>query len=522
MKASTEIKIKDSGLLRATSLVSAMTLISRILGLVRDMVVGFCFGAVAGMDAYYVAAKIPNFLRRIFAEGSFQQAFVPVLSDYQQSHDHQALAQFIRHLSGLLAACLLIITTMAMVLAPWVIRLFAPGFDGAGERFTEATVMLRITFPYIFFISLTAFLSSVLNCFGRFAIPALTPVFLNICLIIAAVWWAPHLAKPIHALAWGMTIAGMVQFGFQMPFVARIKLLIMPRPSWQDPGVIRVLKLMVPTLIAASVSQINLLLDTVFASFLTIGSVSWLYYSDRLTQFPLGVFGVAISTVILPYLSRRHAEENHQGYCRTMDWGVQAVLLIGVPAAIGLFLLASPLLTTLFQYGRFTAHDVAMAALSLRAFAVGLTAFMLVKILASGFFARKNTKTPVKIALIVMATNAGLSGLLIWPLAHAGLALATSLAAWLHVALLLWYLRRAGIYETHGAWFKFFFQLVVANGLMILGMWFFQNDLSQWVLWDWHARLWHLLFIILLSMTTYLLSLRMVGIRVRSLLGKKN
>lgn len=520
MKASATVTVKDKGLLTSTAIVSSMTLISRVLGLIRDMVIGYAFGAVAGVDAYFVAAKIPNFLRRLFAEGSFSQAFVPVFADYQQHREHNEIRTFAQNTAGVLSIILFFIALLGMVGAPWLIRVFAPGFDSSGLRYEHAHDMLRITFPYIFFISLTAFSSAMLNSYGRFAVPAFTPVLLNVCIILCALFLAPYCKHGVYALAWGMCIAGVVQFLFQLPFVARINLLVWPKWGWHDPGVRRVITLMIPTLIGASVSQINLLMDTLFASFLPVGSVSWLYYSDRLTQFPLGVFGVAISTVILPYLSRQHSNEQQGAYAATMDWGLRTVLLIGLPASLGLFILSGPLLATLFQYGAFRGQDVMMASHSLMAFAFGLTAFMLVKVLVSGFFARKDTKTPVKVAFVIMLANTILNFILMWPLKHAGLALATSLAAWMHMSILIVILKRRDIYQAQAGWFKFLGQIVLANGLMVLITWYLCSDLQQWLDWHWQQRFAHLLGLMCIAIVTYFSVLRVCGIRLTDFVGK--
>lgn len=373
-------------LLKSTALIGAMTFISRVLGFIRDMVVAHFFGANLGLDAFVVATKIPNFLRRLFAEGAFSQAFVPTLSHYKTLESHEAVQTFVNRVSGCLFLSLLVVTLLGMLLAPVFIFLFAPGFastgvgvsgsTGEGARFILATDMLRITFPYLLFISLTALAGGILNSYGRFAAPAFTPVFLNVVMIITAIWLAPHLEQPITALAWGFFFGGLVQLLFQYPFLKRIHLVPKLDFHWKDKGVQRILTLMVPAILGVSVNQLNLMLSSVFASFLPVGSVSWLYYAERLMEFPLGGFGVALATVVLPRLSRHHVKEAHQEFSSTLDWGLRWVLLVGLPASVGLFFLAGPLLTTLFQSGKFTDHDVMMSQSCLMAYAIGVMGFM--------------------------------------------------------------------------------------------------------------------------------------------------
>ena len=397
-----------------------MTMLSRVLGLVRDMVIARYFGAGAGADAFFVAFKIPNFLRRLFAEGAFAQAFVPVLSSYRQQESITEVRRLVNAVAGVLGLVLLGVTAVAMLGAPLLTAVFAPGFLDDDLKFGLASDMLRITFPYLLLVSLTAFAGSILNSYDRFAVPAFTPVLLNLAMISAAIFLSPLMETPVIALAWGVFIAGALQLFFQLPFLMQLGLMPRPKVDYRHEGVRRIMKLMVPALFGVSVSQINLLLDTVLASFLQTGSVSWLYYSDRLSELPLGVFGIAIATVILPSLSRKHAAESADQFAATLDWAVRAVLLIGLPAALALALLAEPLIATLFHYGEVTDRDVTMAAQSLRAYSAGLLAFMLIKVLAPGYFARQDTKTPVKIGIIAMVANMAFNLALIFPLGTCG------------------------------------------------------------------------------------------------------
>jgi putative peptidoglycan lipid II flippase len=415
-------------------------------------------------------------------------------------------------------AILLLITAIGVLAAPLLILLFAPGFSSDAGKYQLTVDMLRITFPYLLFISLTALAGGVLNSCGRFAIPAVTPVLLNLTMIAAALWLAPHMEKPVMGLAWGVFIAGVVQLGFQIPFLRQIKLLPRPRWGWASAGVQQVLKLMLPAVFGSSVAQVNLLIDTLLASFLVSGSVSWLYYSDRLVEFPLGIFGVALGTVILPKLSRHHASAETAHFSQTLDWALRWALLIGVPATVALVILAGPMLAALFQYGEFDAHDVAMSTRSLMAFSLGLVAFMLIKVLAPGFYARKDTRSPVKYGIIAMGANTAMTLIFIWPLAHAGLALSTSLAAFLNAGMLFFNLRRRAIYQPRSGWPRFLLQLFVANLLLGVVLWFGAGDLQQWLHASSGQRLWHLTWLIVAGGGSYVLAVLAVGIRPRHLL----
>ncbi|BFM09000.1 murein biosynthesis integral membrane protein MurJ [Halioxenophilus aromaticivorans] len=514
---------RERGLLRASSLVGVMTFMSRILGLVRDVCFARYLGAEASADAFYIAFKIPNFFRRLFAEGAFSQAFVPVLSEYRSQGSHAAVQLLINNVAGVLGLSLLAFTLLAVAFSPVVAFVFAPGYTADPVKFGLVADLLRITFPYLLLISLTGFAGGILNSYDRFAVPALTPVWLNVVLITAAVAVAPSMAQPAYALAWGVFLAGVVQMVFQLPFLARLSLLPKPSLDHRHPGVRKIFKLMLPAIFGVSVSQINLLLDTVLASLLPTGSVSWLYYSDRLSELPLGVFAVAIGTVILPKLSRLHAQQAPEKFSQTLDWALRTIILIAVPAALALVVVAEPILTTLFQYGKTSAHDIAMASFSLRAYALGLVAFMLIKVLAPGFYARQDTKTPVKIGVVAMVANMVLNVIFVAPLyfwfnlGHMGLALATAASAFLNAWLLLRGLRSAGIYTPQSGWWRVAVQQVVSNALMcaiLLAMLVFWGDWSIKSTWQ---RVWQLVAVCGLGFTGYLVGLVLTGFRARHL-----
>ena len=507
-------------LLKNTAIVGGMTLVSRVLGLARDIVLAR-FGATAGMDAFFVAFKIPNFLRRLFAEGAFAQAFVPVLAEYKERRSPEAVQELISRVAGTLLGILSLVAVVGVLASPVLITVFAPGFlYREGAQFDLATGMLRMTFPYILFVSLVAFAAGVLNTFGRFAVASFAPVWLNIVLISAALLVAPRLAQGEMALAGAVFIAGIVQLLFLLPSLRRIRCL--PRPRWgiRDSGVRRIMKLMVPGIIGSSAAQINLLVDTMLASFLVTGSVTWLFYSDRLMEFPLGVFAIALSTVILPSLSRSHANGADEEFSATLDWGLRGILLIGIPSAVGLIVLARPILATLFQHGDFTAADVDMAGLSLMAYAIGLPGFMLIKVLAPAFYSRKDPRTPVRIAIIALGVTLVLNlsfvlGMLRLgiPGAHAGLALATSLGAWVNAGLLFRHLYREGIYRPVPGWPRYalqvLFAVAVLTGILLAGV----PGVDDWLARDAMGRVLWLLLWVAAGIAAYFMVLRLSGVR---------
>ena len=476
------------GLLRSTAVVGGMTLVSRVTGFLRDVVFAVVFGAGAGTDAFFVAFKVPNFLRRLFAEGAFAQAFVPVLAEYKARRARDEVRELLARTAGTLAVVLFGLTVVAVAASPVLVMIFAPGFLADAGKFELTAAMLRLTFPYLLFIALTALAGSVLNTFGRFAIPAVTPVLLNLCLIAAALWLAPRMAEPVTALAWGVFAAGIAQLLFQLPALRREGLLVVPRWGWRHPGVQKVVRLMLPALFGSSVMQVNLLFDTLIASFLVSGSVTWLFFADRMVEFPLGVFGIALATVILPSLSREHAAENPEAFSRTLDWALRWVLVIGLPAALALVVLAGPIITTLFQYGAFGPWDAAMAAVALMAYGFGLLGFILVKVLAPGYYARQDTRTPVRVGLIAMGANMGANvafvGAMLWaglPGAHAGLALATTASAFLNAGLLWRGLRRAGVYVPGPGWRRLAAQVAAAGAAMTALLWWLAGEPGQWL-----------------------------------------
>ncbi len=502
-------------LLKSTGVVSAMTFLSRILGFVRDLVYAQLFGAGTVMDAFNVAFRIPNLMRRLVAEGAFSQAFVPVFTEYRTQRSPEELEALVDRVAGTLGAVLLLMTVLGMLGAPLLVWLFASGFAIDPAKFDLTADMLRITFPYILFISLTAFAGGILNSCGRFAVPALSPVLLNVCMIVAAVWAAPHFEQPVMALAWGVFAAGVAQLLFHLPSLRALALLPRPRWGWASEGVQKVMKLMLPAMLGSSAAQINLLINTQLASQLPSGSVSWLYFSDRLVEFTLGIFGVALGTVILPRLSRQHAASEAGAFARTLDWGLRWSLLIGTPSTVALMLLAGPLLATLFMHGAFGAADVLMTTRSLVTYGFGLLAYMLIKVLAPGFYARQDTRTPVRYGLVAIVVNVALQLMLIGPLAHAGLALSTSLAAFVNAALLFASLRRDGHYRPAPGWLGFGLRLVLANAAMGGFLWWGAGPLEGWFAASFLERALHLGWLVFGGIAVYAATLLALGLRPR-------
>lgn len=500
---------KSPGLLRSTAVVGAMTLLSRVLGLLRDVIFARFFGAGLVMDAFFVAFKIPNIFRRFFAEGAFSQSFVPVFAEYDETRSPAEVKELADRVAGTLGLILLVFTVVGVLAAPLLISvagmgwLLNPDADSA-EKFALAVVMLRFTFPYLLFISLTALAGAILNTYHRFAAAAFAPVLLNVVLISFAAFVAPNFARPGVVLAAGVFVAGVVQLLFMLPLLARIRMLPRPKWGWRDSGVQRIIKLMLPAIFGSSVAQINILFDTLLASFLVTGSISWLYYSDRLMEFPLGVFGIALATVILPNLSREYAAEATQGFSAMLDWALRLVVLIALPAAVGLFLLAGPALTTIFYGGRFDADDVNMATLSLMAYSFGLLGFILVKVLVPGYFSRQDTKTPVKIGIIALLVNMVLNVLIVVPWLrsgaagpHAGLAVATSISSFLNAGLLYRGLVKEGVILHGSGWGSFLLRVSVATAVMAMLLNYFVPEQLHWFEADfWQALVWLTLAII--------------------------
>ncbi|UJP05343.1 MAG: murein biosynthesis integral membrane protein MurJ [Nitrosomonas sp.] len=508
-------------LLKALAAVSSMTFVSRVLGFLRDILIARLFGAGMATDAFFVAFRIPNLLRRLFAEGAFSQAFVPILAEYKNTRSHQETRDFIDHITLLLGGVLFLVSCVGMVAAPLIIYLSAPGFSADIEKFDLTIRLLQITFPYILFISLVALAGGILNTYGRFNVPAVTPAFLNLSFIACTLWLAPHIDPPVLALAWAVFIGGVLQLAFQIPFLLRLKLL--PRIRFKNPetGAWRVVKQMGPAIFGVSVGQISLLINTIFASLLVTGSVSWLYYADRLMEFPAGLLGVALGTILLPSLAKHYNNKSAEEYSHLLDWGLRMTMLLTLPAALALAMLATPLIATLFYHGAFTAHDVLMTREALVAYSVGLLGLILVKVLAPGFYARQNIKTPVKIAVITLLATQLMNLAFIIPFQHAGLALAIGLGACINAGLLYYKLRRHEIYHPQPGWLIFSVKILIALTVMGLMLWFTAGSDASWLEGETLERTGRLCWVISAGAVGYFAALWLLGFRLRDFVQKQ-
>ncbi len=501
-------------LLKSAASVSAMTLLSRVTGFVRDTLMAIAFGAGFAMDAFVVAFRIPNLLRRLFAEGAFSQAFVPVLGEYRARQGEDATRALASRVLGLLSVVLLGATLVGIVGAPLLVYASAYGFAKDADKFDLTVTMLRICFPYIFFISLTSLASGLLNTYGAFKAPAFTPVLLNLSFIGFALFATPYFDRPILALAWAVFVGGILQLAFQVPFLMRIRMLPMPRWDPKDAGVLRVLKLMAPAALGVSVAQLSLVINTHIASWLGNGPVSWLYFADRLMEFPSALLGVALGTVLLPSLVKHHTTGDGAAYSGLLDWGLRTTLVLALPAAVGLAMLAVPLVATLFWHGEFTRHDVMMTRAALVAYAAGLTGIILVKILAPGFYAKQNIRTPVKVALATLAVTQVANAVLVPWIGHAGLAGAISVGACFNAGWLWVLMRRSGHYQPAPDWGAFLLKVLVALYLMGGVIWFGMGSESSWFSIPTSARAVKLGILIAGAMAAYFLALRLLGFRL--------
>ncbi len=504
-------------LLKALAAVSSLTLVSRILAFVRDVLIARIFGAGMVNDAYIIATRLPNLLRRLFAEGAFSQAFVPIFGEYNKRRGHDETKLLVDHVTTMLALVLFVVTLTGIVAAPLIVYFTAPGFSKDVEKFNLTVQMLRITSPYIFFISLVSVAAGMLNTYNKFWVPAFAPILLNICLIGGALWLAPLFEQPIIGLAWAWFIAGFVQLAFQVPFLKKIGLLPSIRFSLRDEGMWRVIRQMGPAVFGVSIGQISLIINTIFASLLMVGSVSWLYYADRLMEFPSGLLGAALGSILLPSLSKHYADNSTEEYSRLLDWGLRLVFMLTLPAALALGMIAVPLLATFFQHGAFVANDVLMTRNALVGYSIGLIGLIAVKVLAPGFYARQDIRTPVKIGIATLLATQLMNLLFVFGmhLQHAGLALAIGLGACFNSAILFYFLRKRGIYQPEPGWGKFFFKLCIALLALALTLWFGMGSEQHWLTSHGWTRIIHLSWLVALGVVVYFAVLFALGFRLK-------
>jgi putative peptidoglycan lipid II flippase len=502
-------------LLRVVTTVSGMTLLSRFTGLARESIKATAFGAGTSMDAFEAAFRLPNLLRRMFAEGAFSQAFVPIVAEYHRRRGEAETRGLVAHVAGLLALVLIVVSVVGIVAAPWLVYLLASGFAKTPGKVELTAQMIRIMFPYILFISLTSLAAGVLNVYHRFAMPAFTPVLLNLAVIGAAIFLAPYIDPPVVALAWGVAIGGVAQLVFQLRPLAKIAMLARPRIDWRDPGVRRVLRAMGPAVIGVSAAQISALINTQFAAWLGDGRISWITYADRLMEFPSALLGVALGTVLLPSLAKHHSDANPGEYSALLDWGLRLACLLSLPAAVALWLLALPMISTLYQYGKFSINDALQTRDALLGYSVGLFGIILVKILAPGFYARQMLKTPVKVAFVTVLVTQAFAWTLMWRIGHAGLTLATSIGATFNAAMLFALLVRRKLYAPQPGWGLFFARLLVALGVLAGVLAWLVGPADVWL----HASLWHKLArlagVIAAGVLAYFATLALLGFRLR-------
>jgi putative peptidoglycan lipid II flippase len=510
--------------LKSLSIVGSMTLLSRISGLVRDVIFANILGDKAAADIFFVAFRIPNFFRRIFAEGAFSAAFIPVFTQYRENHSAQETNSFLQLMIGRLGLILVVVTILGVYFADYLVAILASGFDRDTSKFFLTVEATRITFPYLFFISFVAMAGGMLNTCGRFASPAATPILLNLSLISAALVLVPQMESAPIALAIGVLAAGVLQLLFQIPFLRKEKLTIRPRIKVKEEdeegkkGVSKVVRLIVPAIFGVSVAQVNVIVNTILASYLITGSISWLYYSDRLMEFPVGVFGIALGTVILPHLSKIHQTDSTDSFSETLDWAARWVVLVCIPSTVGLILLAIPLVSTIYFHGDFTERGVLMTAESLIAYSVGMTAIVMVKVLAPGFYARQNTKTPVRIAMLAMTLNIVFCLLLIGPFKHTGLAAATTLSSIINASLLFYVLKKEHIFVIQNGWSKLLLQTIISVIAMGLFLWWFKGDAELWLNYTVWERSLKLCLLVISGGVIYITSLFILGIRPTSLI----
>ena len=504
-------------LLKALATISSLTLVSRILAFVRDILIARIFGAGMATDAFFVAFRLPNLLRRLFAEGAFSQAFVPIFGEYKNRKGHDETKLLVDHVVTLLAIILFVVTLIGIIAAPILVYITAPGFVKDADKFALTVQLLRITSPYIFFISLVAVAAGILNTYNKFWVPAFAPILLNICFIGGALWLAPYCDPPIMALGWAVFIAGFVQLAFQVPFLKKIGMLPTWRLNLKDAGVWRIIKQMGPAVFGVSIAQISLIINTIFASFLVAGSVSWLYFADRLMEFPSGLLGAALGTILLPSLSKHHADNSPEEYSKLLDWGLRLVFMLTLPAALALGMIAVPLLATFFQHGAFAANDVLMTSNALVGYSVGLIGLIAVKVLAPGFYARQDIKTPVKIGIATLLATQSMNLLFVFgmQLHHAGLALSIGLGSCLNSAILFYLLRKRGIYRPEPGWGKFLAKLGAALLALGLSLWFGMGSEQLWLTTHGWTRIVHLSWLVVMGVAVYFAVLWLLGFRVK-------
>ena len=509
--------VQKTDLAQKGAVVSSLTGLSRVFGLLRDVVVSYFLGAGPLADAFFVAFKVPNFFRRLFAEGAFQQAFIPVLADYRESQSESELQYFIRATAGSFATVLLVLSLLGSLFSTQLIHLFTFGAWAGEERSEAASTMLRVMFPYLGLISLTAFAGSVLNSYQKFAVTASAPILLSVCVIVAAVWAAMIMGHVAYAMAWGVLVAGLLQLIAHLPQLARLRMLKWPKWGFRHEGVRRILRLIVPGVYAASAGQINILVGTILCAQLTVGTVSWFYYADRIIQLPMALLAIALQTILLPNLSRLNRSGQARAFSETLQWGVCIGILIGLPASVALYYIAKPILATIFLRGAFQEADLAMTAVALQAFAIGLLPMVLTRVFGPAYFSREDMHTPFVYATVGVAVNILLSLSLFQWLGLLGIAYATTAAAFVNCMLLLRGLVKRGIFKASHSYWRFIVASVLGSVVMTATLWGLDPGFDIWVLGvEWKRALW-LFALVLGGLTAYVVVCLVCGLRPRHL-----
>lgn len=504
-------------LLKPLVRMSSITMFSRVLGFIRDALIAQTFGVSIMTDAFFIAFKLSNLLRRVFAEGTFHQIFLPMLSQYKYFGNIKEIRIFISRTFGLIIIILMIIIIIGLLAAPWIITIAVPGFDNFSEKFYITVLLFRIILPYILLISLTSFMGAILNTWNFFLIPAFTPIFLSISMIVLMLLSNYlNFNPPIIGLAWSVIIGGIFQCIYYIPFVKSINLLVLPKINFYDDRIRKICRSMSLVFIAVSSNQVSLIINTILASFLEDGSISWIYYADKIMELPLGVVGVTLTTILLPCLSRFTAAGDNTKYFCLMNWGIKLCCILGFPSAMILGTLSQPLIITLFQYGKFSAVDVIMTQYSVIAYSIGLPGLILIKIFTAGFYAKHNIKTPIRIIVITVIFTQFVNLLCIHTLKHVTFAFSTSLGAWLNVGLLYWQFKKKYLFQLKSGWLFFFYQLVVALFIMYISLYIGLSILvSPWDQGSIFYRLPKILSVLIISISSYFLTLWYLGIRIK-------
>lgn len=501
-------------LLKSLISVGMMTLMSRILGFVRDVLIASIFGASIFTDAFFISFKIPNLLRRIFSDGAFAQSFIPVLMEYKNNKNHKYVQDFVSSLSSFMIFFLFIITILGMFFSQFIISISAPGFEKLPEKLILSANLLTIMFPYIFLISLSSLFSSILNSWNYFSIPAFSPIFLNISIIIFSIFFSSFFHPRILSLAWAVIIGGLIQFFYQIPFLYKINMLVIPNFHWNNIGLLRIVRKMGTAILGISANQISLIMNTIFSSLLNAGSISWIYYADRLIEFPVGILGVSLSTILFSSLTKNYKNGIKSEYKKLLNWGFRISIILSLPSAVIIFLLAKPIIIVLFQYGKFTDFDVLMTENALKLYSFGLVSFILVKILASAFYAREEVNIPMKISLLTLLLTQLMNPLLIFYFQHAGLALSISISGWINFLLLYWKLYRRKIICFKYSELIFIVHVILSTLVMIIILFFILHMMPMWNIGSFLNKVVRLFCVLLISGITYLFMLNVLGVRL--------